>query len=125
MHIGYPYSDELLALAKHFPNVWVDMCWAWSIDARACKAFLRRYIHTAPLNKLFVFGGDTFWPTNVVGYAIQARRGLTQVLEREIREGELTQDQALYIAARLMRENQEACFDLNGTRANIAEKAGA
>ena len=32
MHIAYPYSDELVALAKHYPNVYVDMCWAWSID---------------------------------------------------------------------------------------------
>jgi uncharacterized protein len=26
MHIAYPYSDELVALAKHCPNVWVDLC---------------------------------------------------------------------------------------------------
>lgn len=25
MHIAYPYSEELTALAKHYPNVWVDL----------------------------------------------------------------------------------------------------
>ncbi len=33
MHIAYPYSDEIVAaIAKHYPNVYVDLCWAWSID---------------------------------------------------------------------------------------------
>jgi uncharacterized protein len=31
MHIAYPYSDELVSIAKHYPNVWVDLCWAWSV----------------------------------------------------------------------------------------------
>ncbi len=35
MHIGYPYASELIALAKHFPNTWADLCWAWSIS-RSC-----------------------------------------------------------------------------------------
>ena len=32
MHIAYPYSGELIALVKHYRNVWADLCWAWSID---------------------------------------------------------------------------------------------
>lgn len=32
MHAAYPYTDELIAVAKHCPNVWVDLCRAWSID---------------------------------------------------------------------------------------------
>ena len=26
MHNAYPYSDELIAIAKHYPNVYIDMC---------------------------------------------------------------------------------------------------
>ena len=29
MHIAQPYDSKLNATAKHFPNVAVDMCWAW------------------------------------------------------------------------------------------------
>src|SRR5690606_27471181 len=32
MHIAYPYDPELAAIAKHYRNVYVDLCWAWSID---------------------------------------------------------------------------------------------
>ncbi|MDA0748528.1 MAG: amidohydrolase family protein [bacterium] len=119
MHIAYPYNDEIVALAKHYSNVWVDLCWAWSIDPYSSGDFVRRFLHTAPLNKLFAFGGDTGWPTSSAAYAIQARRWLTRALEKEVVEGDLTEPQAMAVATRLMLENQKACFDLEGTRAAI------
>lgn len=116
MHIAYPYSDELIAIAKHYPNVWIDLCWAWSINPYHASDFVRRYIHAVPSNKLFVFGGDTFWPNAALAYSIQARQGLTRALQHEIDEDLLPEKQALALATRFMRGNQEACFDLEGTR---------
>ncbi|MCY2953916.1 MAG: amidohydrolase family protein, partial [Planctomycetota bacterium] len=29
MHICYPYYEELLAVAKHYANAYIDMCWSW------------------------------------------------------------------------------------------------
>ena len=91
MHTAYPYSDELVSIAKHYPNVWVDLCWAWSIDPYSSTDFVRRFLHAVPSNKLFGFGGDTFWPTSAVAYSIQARRGLRRALEAEIAAGDLTE----------------------------------
>jgi uncharacterized protein len=119
MHTSYPYSDELVSIAKHYPNVWVDLCWAWSIDPYSSADFVRRFLHAVPSNKLFAFGGDIFWPTAAVAYSIQARRGLQRALEAEIAEGDLSESEAITIARRLMRENQYACFDIEGTRAAI------
>lgn len=48
MHNGYPYSDELVALVKHYPNAYMDMCWAWSIDPYSACDALRRAVHAAP-----------------------------------------------------------------------------
>jgi hypothetical protein len=119
MHTAYPYSDELVSVAKHYPNVWVDLCWAWSIDPFSSADFVRRFLHAVPINKLFGFGGDTFWPTAAIAYSIQARRGLQRALEAEIVAGDLTEPEAITIARRLMRDNQYACFDIEGTRAAI------
>src|SRR6266568_2328000 len=119
MHSSYPYSDELVSIAKHYPNVWVDLCWAWSIDPYSSADFVRRFLHAVPINKLFAFGGDTGWPTSSAAYAIQARRWLTRALEAEIAEGHLSEQEAITVARRLMRDNQYACFDLDGTRAAI------
>ena len=119
MHIAYPYNNELVALAKHYRNVWVDLCWAWSIDPYSSRDFLRRFIHTVPINKLFAFGGDTQWPSSALAYAIQARREIGKALTAEINEGYLTEKQAMTIADKIMHDNQYDCFDLEETRANI------
>ncbi len=120
MHIAYPYSHELIALAKHYPNVWVDLCWAWSIDPYSSCDFVRRFIHAVPINKLFAFGGDTFWPTSAYAYAVQARKWLSRALEAEVEDGLLSKKQAMDVALRLMQTNQRDCFDIDGTREHIA-----
>jgi hypothetical protein len=119
MHTAYPYSDELISIAKHYPNVWVDLCWAWAINPLSSADFVRRFLHAVPANKLFAFGGDAYWPTTSVAYSIQARRGLLRALEAEVAAGDLTEREAVAVARRLMRENQYACFDITGTRAAI------
>ena len=125
MHIAYPYSDELVALAKHYRNIWVDLCWAWSIDPYSSRDFLRRFLHAVPANKLFAFGGDTGWPTGALAYSLQARNEIRRALEAEIADGYMTEKQAIDVATRIMRENQYACFDIPGTRANIREAANS
>ncbi len=120
MHIAYPYSDELIALAKHFPRAYIDMCWAWSINPRHAVEFVRRALHGLPLNKLFVFGGDCVWPTEVVGFAAQARHWLTVALQSEIDDGFISEPQAIQIATRMMQTNQRSVFDLDRTRNAIA-----
>lgn len=110
MHIAYPYSDELLALAKHYPNVYVDMCWAWSIAPFQSSDFVRRWIHTVAANKLFIFGGDTFWPGGALAYAHQARQWFTRALQAEVNDGFLTETAAITLAGRFMQENAYDCF---------------
>lgn len=123
MHISYPYSDELVSLAKHYPNAWVDLCWAWSIDPHAARDFVRRMLHAVPVNKLFGFGGDAFWPTASVAYAWQARRGIVAALKDEVADGFLSERQAVAVAERWMGKNQDECFDIAGTQAAMRAAA--
>jgi hypothetical protein len=123
MHAAYPYSAELIALAKHYPNVYIDMCWAWSIDPYSACDTLRRTIHAVPANKVFAFGGDTSWPAAAVAYAAQARAWLTRALMGEVEDGLLGEREAIALATRLMRENQLECFDIAGRRAMLLAAA--
>jgi predicted TIM-barrel fold metal-dependent hydrolase len=124
MHIAYPYSDELIALTKHYPNVYADLCWAWSINPYSASDFVRRFIHAAPANKLFAFGGDTLWPQAAVAYAYQARRWLTHALQGEVDDGLLSEKEAITLAARLMRDNQYACLRVAEKKATATQLAG-
>lgn len=123
MHIAYPYNDELIALAKHFGNVYVDMCWAWTLNPFAGKDFVRRFLHTVPLNKLFAFGDDATTPSMAYGYTVQMRQWLTRALEEEVAEGFLTTRQAMDGATRLLRGNQLACFDIEGRTRAVQDAA--
>ncbi len=113
MHIAYPYNDELVAVAKHYPNVYVDLCWAWSIDPFTAADFVRKMIHSVPINKLFAFGGDTHFPNMSVAFAKQARRWLYYALQGEVGDGLISETEAIQIAKRLMLENQVDCFELD------------
>ena len=77
---------------------------------------MRRFIHAAPANKLFAFGGDTGWPTSATAYAIQSRRWLERALQGEVDDGLLSEAEAIELATRFMRGNQQACFDLAAPR---------
>ena len=121
MHIAYPYSDELVALAKHFGNVSVDLCWAWAINPFATRDFIRRFLHAVPMNKLFAFGDDTTTPSMAYAYAIQMRRWLTRALEEEVADGLMTTRQAMDGATQLLRGNQLACFDIEGRQRAVRD----
>lgn len=124
MHIGWPYDNELIALAKHYPNMWTDLCWAWSLNPRASANFVRHFIHAVPSNKLFGFGGDTFFPRATVAYAMQMRRWLTSALQAEVDEGCLSESQAIRLAQRMLQHNQRECFDVGGVRMRIRTQSG-
>lgn len=105
MHITYPYQDELIALAKQYRNVYVDLCWAWIVNPLATKNFVKEFLMAVPSNKLFTFGGDYTAVENVVGHAAIARHGLTQALVELNAEGWLSESEVLDLINPLMRGN--------------------
>jgi hypothetical protein len=115
MHICYPYQDELIALAKHYPNVYVDLCWAWIVNPAATTRFVKEFLMAVPANKLFTFGGDYTAVENVVGHADIARHGLSLALSGLVNEGWLSEKESLALVDPLMRGNAQSVF-------HIAEK---
>lgn len=120
MHITYPYQHEALAIAKHYPNVWIDMSWAWVINPAACVRFLREAILSVPWNKILAFGGD-FGPVELVpGHAAIARQGIHQALSELHAEGWLAARDVEPIALGLLRNNALALFDVERARRGSA-----
>jgi predicted TIM-barrel fold metal-dependent hydrolase len=121
MHTAYPYTDELIALAKHYTNVYLDLCWAWSVDPRSTTEFVRRTIHAVPSHKLFAYGGDSWWPNAAYAYSIQARRWLRKALQAEVDDGDVKEQEAMKLAQRFMMENQEECFNTSDKKRFLKE----
>ena len=112
MHICYPYYEELIAVAKHYTNAYVDMCWSWIINPVAAKDFLKKYLVTAPANKILTFGGDYIPVEPVLGHAMIARRGIALALSELVEEGWLSLSDAMDLIDPIMHDNARQIFNL-------------
>ncbi len=109
-HAGWPYSEVLGAIGKNFPNVWLDLCWAWCLSPSVTARILSDWLSYVPSNKIFAFGGDMGSPFCSLMYALQAREGLCRVFERKIADGDLATGMARNICRRIMHENAEGFY---------------
>jgi predicted TIM-barrel fold metal-dependent hydrolase len=110
MHIAYPDWQGLVAVAKHYRNACIDMCWAWIIDPAQAKEFLKSYLVAAPSSKVLTFGGDYIPVECVLGHARIARRGIARALRELVDEGWLGERDALELAEPLLRGNARRIF---------------
>ena len=111
-HISYPYQYAAIALAKNFPNVYLDMCWAHIISPQASIQMLMEWIDTVPVNKISAFGGDYMFIDAVVGHQYIARENVSIALANKIEEGVFDTERAKKIAGRLFFENPSRILGL-------------
>lgn len=121
MHICYPYYEELISVAKQWTNACIDMCWSWIINPVAAKDFLKKYLVTAPANKVLTFGGDYIPVEPVLGHAEIARKGIALALSELVEEGWITLDSAIEKADMIMHANARKIFDLENKQKLLSQ----
>ncbi len=112
LHAGYPYLREAAAMVKLFPNVHVNMTQVDILDPRAAREYVRQWIATLPLNKLHAFGGDQLGILLSCAYAELVRDNLAGVLAAETASGDLNEEEALFIAKRILVDNAVEFYGL-------------
>lgn len=111
-HISYPYQHIASALAKMFPNVYVDMCWAHIISPSACVLALDDFLDAIPYNKISGFGGDYLFTDGIYGHLALSRENISRTLAGKVARGVFDEDQALVIAKALYYDNPKRIFKL-------------
>ena len=111
-HAAWPYSEFMGAVGSAFPNVWIDLCWAWAMNPVQMERILDEWLSCVPSNKILGFGADTKSPFPVVGYAQQARRGIANVLQKKLETGEYDLATAQFVARRIMHQNARELFQM-------------
>jgi predicted TIM-barrel fold metal-dependent hydrolase len=109
-HGSYPYTGELAALAKNFPNVYADLCWLHIISPFKARQTLSEWLDTIPSNKILGFGGDYRFIEGVYGHAVIARENIARVLTEKVEEGNYGKDEAVQLARKLLRGNAHDLF---------------
>ena len=112
-HGSYPYMSELTVLAKKFPNVYIDMSWMHVISPAASRQYLEEWLMTVPSNKIMAFGGD-FGDVveGTYGHSVIARKNVTEVLVKLVEDGYCSEEDAILIAKRILRENAMELYKL-------------
>ena len=57
-HANWPYSGELLFMAKNYPNVAIDFCWTNIIDPIYCQNMFKQALSSVPHGKIHGYGSD-------------------------------------------------------------------
>ncbi len=111
-HGSWPWCSELGTLAKSFPNVYPDLCWAWAMNPAHAERALDEWLDGVPFNKIFGYGADTKLPWCNMGYSLQAREGIARVLEKKIAANQFSASTAEEVASAIMLRNGEEFFGL-------------
>ncbi len=113
LHSSYPYGGELSTLAKNFPNVFIDMTWSYVISPSYSERYLHEWIETVPANKILGFGGDYRFVEGVYAHSVMARQVISKVLIEKVRDRYLTENDAVNIAKKILRDNAMRIFKLD------------
>ncbi len=84
-HMGIPYMRETAFLGKNYPNVYLNLCWAYAVSETMVLNSLDEWLDVVPTNKVIGFGGDLqSLPEHVVGMLDVAKQTLATALARRI-----------------------------------------
>ena len=109
-HLSIPYHEELGILAKSFPNVYADFCWAYVVSPEVSRRALHEFLESVPVNKILGFGGDYKHPELSYAHAKMARRAVAQVLAVKVESGVCNEQEAFEIGKLLLYENAARLF---------------
>ena len=113
-HIGYPYQQVVSVLAKNFPNVFIDMCWAHIVSPIASINALSEWLEVVPYNKISAFGGDYLFVDGVYGAQQLARINVSKAMAAKVESGLFDINKAIEIAESLFYINPLNLFKLQG-----------
>jgi uncharacterized protein len=105
LHAGFPWVRELGAIVHLFPNVYLNMSWFDLLSPQSYKQFLKDWLTSIPLNKIFAHGADQFNVLLSSACAERVRGFVAEVLSELIDEGIMTEKDAVFAANCILRKN--------------------
>lgn len=111
-HGGFPWTGECAAMAKMFPNVYLDLVWLPQISRQEAVRALDLILDCVPYNKL-CWGGDCGLIEESAGALSVARDVVAEVLAGRVKRGLMTEEVAFEVSDGIFRQNAIEIFDLS------------
>ena len=112
MHLGYPWSSELLAMAFAYRNVWIDLSWSFLLSPSHFQRAFAEAIEVLPDESRMMLGGDNWHAEETFASLMQARRLIAEVLRGKVRSGYFSDRDARRLAVKIFYKNAIAFFKL-------------
>ncbi len=113
-HANWPYSGELLYLAKNYPNVAIDFCWTNIIDPVYCQNMFKQALSCVPHGKIHGYGSDFLGSVDRAwAHAQIARDNIAIALSDMVEMEYLGLDEAKEVAYAWLFANANDYFRLN------------
>lgn len=112
LHFSFPYTGQVLSLAKMFPNVVLDFCWVPLLSSRVAIRAIDEFLDLVPYNKL-MWGGDSYRVEEAYGASCLAREVVGSVLADRIDRGDMDLERAMTVARAIFCENAREFFALD------------
>lgn len=112
-HANWPFAGEALFLAKNYPNVAIDFCWANIIDPVYCRRMFAQALSSVPHGKIHGYGSDYGGAADLAwAHAEIARDNIAAALADLVDEDYLGLDDARAVARMWMHDNAAEFFRL-------------
>jgi hypothetical protein len=112
MHLAYPWSRDLLAMAFVYRNIWIDLTWSLLLSPSHFKLALHEAIELLPDESRLMIGGDNWHAEETWATMRLARRLLSEVLAEKVDQGYFAIDDALRLAEKILSKNAKRFFGL-------------
>ncbi len=110
MHLGYPWSRDLLGMAFVYRNIWLDLTWSFLLSPSHFKLALHEAIEILPDESRLMLGGDAWHVEESYGALALGRRLIGEVLHERIQARFLSEEGSRRLARRILHENARAFF---------------
>jgi uncharacterized protein len=115
-HLSYPYWEEVLVLAKYFPNVYLNFAFADLLSARTVVEALHLALDLVPSSKVFAWGADSGVVEATYGSLCVTRDCVARMLSERVADGTLTRTRALRLARKFMGANAAEAYGIEAWR---------
>ena len=110
MHLGYPWSRDLLGMAFVYRNIWLDLTWSFLLSPSHFKLALHEAIEILPDESRLMLGGDAWHVEESYGALALGRRLIGEVLHERLQARFLSEEGSRRLARRILHGNARAFF---------------
>lgn len=110
LHSGFPWMEDGAMLAKHYPNLYLDMAWTHVMSPDITARVLGAWIDLIPVHKIMGFGGDYHVVEKIYGHLTLARRSIAIAMANKVCVGDLTMQRAVVWLNAILHDNASRIY---------------